>query len=650
MEIRMQLPIPLRHALAALAVAALIVPGAAGAWWNGDWSARRALQLDNSAAGANVSDPIGPVAVLVRLHTGNFRFDEAKEDGSDLRFVAGDDATPLKHHLEKYDALLGEALVWVGFPDLKPGAKSSFWVYYKNPKAPPADDAKGSFDKAALLAYHFNEKGAAPPRDATQWGHDAAGTLPSDEGSIIGRGLKLDGTGALTIPGAPALAFAAGGQVTFSAWVMLEKADGSGPLLVRRQGSRAFNVGVEDGKPYAEVDAGIPAAGSPAGTQTTVRATAPSGLGAGIWHHLVVTVGEDVAVWLDGALAAKAKGTLPALGTPLTVGGPAGPAPSAGAAPLPGLVGAIDELSLASVERTPGWIKVSAVAQGKDPGKFFSAMQDEESGGGGHNYFAILIGSVTIDGWVVIGLLAIMMVVSWVVVFTKAGYLSASEKANELFTARFSGYTTELAAVITMADEKAFGDPKVMARSPLHRIYLVGAAEMRKRTDTGRRLTSEGLESVRASLDAVVVRESQRLNDKMVLLTIAISGGPFLGLLGTVVGVMITFASIAAAGDVNVNAIAPGIAAALVATVAGLAVAIPALFAYNWLLIRVKNLQANHQVFLDELLTKGAEAFAEDHAQAQAPARPAPGVARPQTVVARPATATPPRPHLAERK
>ena len=64
-------------------------------------------------------------------------------------------------------------------------------------------------------------------------------------------------------------------------------------------------------------------------------------------------------------------------------------------------------------------------------------------------------------------------------------------------------------------------------------------------------------------MDADSVREGYRLNSQMVLLTIAISGGPFLGLLGTVVGVMITFASIAAAGDVNVNAIAPGIAAAL---------------------------------------------------------------------------------------
>jgi biopolymer transport protein ExbB len=84
-----------------------------------------------------------------------------------------------------------------------------------------------------------------------------------------------------------------------------------------------------------------------------------------------------------------------------------------------------------------------------------------------------------------------------------------------------------------------------------------------------------------------------------------------LGLLGTVVGVMITFAAIAAAGDVNVNAIAPGIAAALVATVAGLAVAIPALFGYNWLAAQIKNASQDTQVFLDEFLTRSAELYSE---------------------------------------
>ena len=116
------------------------------------------------------------------------------------------------------------------------------------------------------------------------------------------------------------------------------------------------------------------------------------------------------------------------------------------------------------------------------------------------------------------------------------------------------------------------------------------------------------------------VKESQRLNKLMVVLTISISGGPFLGLLGTVVGVMITFAAIAESGDVNVNAIAPGIAAALVATIAGLFVAIPALFAYNYLVTRIGELTSDMQVFIDEFVTKMAEFYANepvaDHRQA----------------------------------
>jgi biopolymer transport protein ExbB len=82
-----------------------------------------------------------------------------------------------------------------------------------------------------------------------------------------------------------------------------------------------------------------------------------------------------------------------------------------------------------------------------------------------------------------------------------------------------------------------------------------------------------------------------------------------MGLLGTVVGVMITFAGVAAAGDVNINAIAPGIAAALLATVAGLAVAIPALFGYNYLQSRLDEISTDNQIFVDELEKRIAETY-----------------------------------------
>ena len=135
---------------------------------------------------------------------------------------------------------------------------------------------------------------------------------------------------------------------------------------------------------------------------------------------------------------------------------------------------------------------------------------------------------------------------------------------------------------------------------------------MGKRQRDGRTtLSGASLDAIKAVLDADLVRENHSMNARMVLLTIAIAGGPFLGLLGTVVGVMITFAAIAAAGDVNVNAIAPGIAAALLATVAGLGVAIPSLFGYNYLAARIKTLSADMQIFVDEFVTRAAEAHGE---------------------------------------
>jgi biopolymer transport protein ExbB len=151
-----------------------------------------------------------------------------------------------------------------------------------------------------------------------------------------------------------------------------------------------------------------------------------------------------------------------------------------------------------------------------------------------------------------------------------------------------------------------------MSDSSLARMYSTGMRELDRRVSAKANaptaLTGEAVAAIKASIDSTLIRENQRLSRLMVLLTIAISGGPFLGLLGTVVGVMITFAAIAATGDVNINSIAPGIAAALLATVAGLTVAIPSLFGYNYLITRIKNLTADMQAFSDEFITRMAEA------------------------------------------
>jgi biopolymer transport protein ExbB len=190
----------------------------------------------------------------------------------------------------------------------------------------------------------------------------------------------------------------------------------------------------------------------------------------------------------------------------------------------------------------------------------------------------VILKSVTLDGWVVIGILLIMAAVSWVVMYDRASYLNRQARANAQFMKSFRENATDLTMldrgdaddVSSLGGRLSDADLKMMRASSLYRIYHIGAAEIRHRfAHKGTRmpvLSATSIAAIRAALDAGVVKEIQRLNRLMVVLTIAISGGPFLGLLGTVVGVMITFAAIAASGDVNVNAIAPGIAAALVAT------------------------------------------------------------------------------------
>ena len=100
------------------------------------------VEVKLSAAGANVSGSPADVPVLIRLHLGNFGyFADAKPDGSDLRFVAGDDKTPLKFHLERYDAQSNLAFLWVKVPRLAGGtATEKIYLYYGNSSAPAGAD------------------------------------------------------------------------------------------------------------------------------------------------------------------------------------------------------------------------------------------------------------------------------------------------------------------------------------------------------------------------------------------------------------------------------------------------------------------------------------------------------------------------------
>ena len=160
----------MKHLLA-MFVISLALTVTAQAWWNDDWSIRKKITIDTTGAGGNINDPIGTTPVLIRLLDGFFQFASATYDGSDIRFIADYDMTPLVYHIEKYDSLLGEAFLWVQVPNLKPGAQTNLWLYYGNTAgtkpAPGAADAKGTYDSDTVLVYHFADKTGQPPQDAT---------------------------------------------------------------------------------------------------------------------------------------------------------------------------------------------------------------------------------------------------------------------------------------------------------------------------------------------------------------------------------------------------------------------------------------------------------------------------------------------------
>lgn len=609
---------------------AALWPSPAAAWWNDQWTLRKKITIDTGPSGAGISDAIGATPILVRLHVGNFRFGGAKEDGGDLRFVAGDDKTPLKHHVEKYDSLLGEALVWVGVPDLKPGTKNDIWLYYGNQKAPTAVDAKGTYDPDTLLVYHFNDR-STPAQDITAWANTAQNAVPAADGAIIGQGARLDGQTALTLPGSPSLVTAEGGELSWSLWIKMTAPQPGAVLFSRNEGANGLTVGLDNGVMFVEVTSG----------GNTQRAAGGTAIAAGTWHQVAFTAkGAQIIVYVDGNQVATLAAALPTmtgvaqLGRAAAAAAPAAdaaaPAADAAQATPPaaapsgsatGFAGDVDELAIAKVARSAGFIKLSAVGQGPDQAKLISFSVDEENAGwfsGG--YFGVILRSVTLDGWVVIGLLGIMALISWYVMVDRVSYLNRVSAGNTIFLKHFRETSTDIGGLLQLDSQEndpSFGGElgkkqrKVVHAAPLYHLFAAGAQEIRRRFAGGgyRRLSPQAIQSIRAVLDSGYVRESQRLNRLMVMLTIAISGGPFLGLLGTVVGVMITFAAIAASGDVNVNAIAPGIAAALVATVAGLGVAIPSLFAYNYLTIRIKDVSSEMQVFVDEFITRIAESY-----------------------------------------
>jgi biopolymer transport protein ExbB len=585
----------------------------AGSWWNGDWKYRKEIDLDLSPAGGDVAGTAQNVPVLIRLSLGNFSyFNDTKPDAADFRLIAGDDKTPLKFHFEKYDVANQMALLWVDVPQLTGGTKTDkIYAYYGNPDAPSAADAAGTYDVSQVLVLPFSDSGALPADLTAYKNNPTASTAELTPASLIAGGAKFNGKDSVTVPASASLRFLPNQGFTASAWLRIEQPQQATVLRLADQG-KYIDVTVEGSRLAAHAAFGA----------APVTVAQASDLTLGQWHHVAITVGGDkLTLYVDGISVASAPVQAAEIGGTFTVGSGAGSG---------FLSGEIDEVEVAKTVRSSDWIKASAASQGIDAKLVVYGADGQKDSGSQGSYFVTIAKNLTVDGWVVIGICMGMLAIALIIMFFKAIFLSRVERANAKFLKEFRRLSGDAAALdkpSTGSDDKdliatapsmaelANADHKYGA-STLYRLYHHGVFELNKRiagktvsAQHNPTLSAQSIDAIRAAMDSSMTRLQQTLSSQMVLLTIAISGGPFLGLLGTVIGVMITFAAIALSGDVNVNAIAPGTAAALAATVAGLSVAIPSLFGYNWLNTRIKSISADNRVFVDEFVTRIAEQY-----------------------------------------
>ena len=200
----------------------------------------------------------------------------------------------------------------------------------------------------------------------------------------------------------------------------------------------------------------------------------------------------------------------------------------------------------------------------------------------------------TPEGKLTIAALVVLSFFSWTIIVTKARQLYLAVKQTRQFIAAFDAASNPLEL------PRAAGQ---FDGVPAFQVYRRAANEVEKMlkiapaANEPNRMVAPAFEAVKAALEESVGAEAVALERGMIVLSTAVAGGPFIGLLGTVWGVMETFSGIAHANAATLTAMAPGVAGALIATVVGLLVAIPAMFAYNFMVTTIRNLTQELDAF-----------------------------------------------------
>ena len=194
-----------------------------------------------------------------------------------------------------------------------------------------------------------------------------------------------------------------------------------------------------------------------------------------------------------------------------------------------------------------------------------------------------IISSLSTFGAIIIVILVSMSLISWTVIFRKIRQFKAIREHSTAFMRHFRQ--------ARCLDEVA-GQAKTYKNSPMANIFKAGFEELtqlkeRRNEAGGLResvvpLTSDDYDLIEMAMERSLNDEMAKQDVQVIFLATTASSAPFMGLLGTVVGIMDTFWAIGERGSASLAVVAPGIAEALLATIVGLGAAIPAVIAYNW--------------------------------------------------------------------
>ena len=196
----------------------------------------------------------------------------------------------------------------------------------------------------------------------------------------------------------------------------------------------------------------------------------------------------------------------------------------------------------------------------------------------------------TPEGKTTICVLALLSMFSWTIIITKLRQLLIARSAAKKF---FAAYAASRDPMDIQKRGESFDG------APAFQLYQRGAEELAYQLNnhpvvlpdkSNPKISPASYAAIKVVLEEAAAAEAMSLEKGMIVLSTAVAGGPFIGLLGTVWGVMETFAGIARANQASLTAMAPGVAGALIATVVGLLVAIPAMFGYNFMVTSIRNI------------------------------------------------------------